>query len=297
MSPASSGSSGSDVKCVAAPTSSTTATADPSSASPTAAAAARSVAARTVRGPGSTEVASAPKHWTCTTGGRRALASSVLGRGVDVEERLQPRVCRGELGVREQGGLVQRQHATPFEQRLRAERAAVEELGDARGQARAIGGGERLGMAPRHRQRHLERRVRPDLAHHAADESRMQQRQVDGADRRHRRAPGRGGQTRRDALQRPAAGHRVVHDLHARRQAGQRLPRGPHHEDGPVDRPGEHPHRSVQQCRPVPLQRCLGAAHPYRAAADEDDAGHEWATVGHPMVVRDCRGRQPVRAG
>ena len=47
----------------------------------------------------------------------------VLGRSVDVEERLQPRVCRGELGVGEQGGLVQRQHATPLEQRLRAERA------------------------------------------------------------------------------------------------------------------------------------------------------------------------------
>ena len=65
MSPASSGSSGSDVECVAAPTSSTNATADPSRASPTAAAAARSVAARTVRGPGSTEVASAPKCERC----------------------------------------------------------------------------------------------------------------------------------------------------------------------------------------------------------------------------------------
>ena len=164
--------------------SSTTATTDPSSTSPTAAAAARSVAARTVRGPGSTRVASAPKHWTCTDRRPAGPGLLVLGRGVDVDAATpaagRPPRARGPRAGRTRPGSARDTARTAS---ARRSVPASSELGDARGQARAVGGGERLGMAARHGQRHVQRRVRPDLPRHAAEESGMQQRQVDGADR------------------------------------------------------------------------------------------------------------------
>ena len=221
----------------------------------------------------------------------------VLGRSVDVDERLQPRVCRGELGSasRAASSSVSTRHRSNSV--CARQRAGVEELGDARGQARAVGGGERLGMAARHRQRHLERRVRPDLPHHAAEERRVQQRQVDGADRA---PPPRARPRRPDPSRCPAAarGRPPGRPRPARAAAGRAAPAPAPAPRGRARRP---PGRRTPTVRCSSVDPChssarLGAAHPYRAAADEDDAGHEWATVGHPMVVRDCRGRQPVRA-
>ena len=276
MSPGSRGSSGSVVRTPVGllpvgDASSTTATTDPLRARPTALAAACSVAARTVRAPWSTPVASAPKHRTDTVGARRPRASWYSAGVLTLTSDSNPGSAAASAGSASSAASSSSLHVAPLEQRLRPQRAGVDERGDPRGEAGAVGGGERLDVAPGHRERDVERRVRSQLAHHAADERGVQVGQVDGADGGHRRVPGRHGQTGGDALQRTAAGHRVVHDLHARWQRGQPLLRRPDHEHGPVDRPGGDPHRALQQRRAVPLEARLGAAHPGGATADEDD--------------------------
>ena len=75
----------------------------------------------------------------------------------------------------------------------------------------------------------------------------------------------------------------------ARGNAGSRCPGARTTNTGPSTARTSDPHRPPQQRRAVPFQARLRGAHADRAAADEDDPGHEWATVGHS----DGRTRPP----
>ena len=113
----------------------------------------------------------------------------------------------------------------------------------------------------------------------------MQERQVGRAHEGHRRALAERGQSRRQTPHRPQPLDRVGHHLDPGRQLGQVLAGRGDDQHRAADGAREQGGRAVQQCRPVPFQGGLGAAHPGGPAAGEDDTGGFREPDHRPMLV------------
>ena len=252
MSPASSGSSGSDVECVAA--ADLLDHRDRRPVEPESHSGCRGTQRGRPHGPRARVHRGRERPEALDLHHRRPTGPGLLvgvGRRVDVDERLQPRVGRGELGVREQGGLVQRQHATPFEQRLRAGTCRC------RGVRRCAGPGScdrRRRATAGHR-----RRATGSATSSAASTwtSRTTRRTKAGCISGRSTAQTAATAARPAAAARPVAmpcsGPRPATGSSTTSTRGGRLgsacPGARTTRTGPSDRPqGEHPHRSVQQC-------------------------------------------------
>jgi len=234
-------------------------TCPPPKSTPAAAAASATVAACTAWGwlwPSGPE-ASTPKHWTVS--GLVPGRSVVIGL-VDVDHRFQRGVERGQHGVVPERGLVQPGHGALLEQEGRPEAVGLDETFGRGGELGAVGGGQRLRVPAGHRQPHVGALVH--RAQHPPDEGGMQERHVGGADEGHVRLVSEGGQAGGQALDRPLALPRVVHQLDVFRQRRQLLAVGADHHDRAAGGPGQDADRAAQQRRPVPLQGRLGRAHP-----------------------------------
>jgi len=119
----------------------------------------------------------------------------------------------------------------------------------------------------------------------------VQERHVGGADERGIGAPAERGEPGGDPLHRALALPGVVDHDGALRQIRQILAAGSHHHDRPFSRACHDADRPAQQRRPVPLQRCLGRAHPRGPAAGQ----HHARGTSHFFMVCITRGREPSR--
>ena len=97
---------------------------------------------------------------------------------------------------------------------------------------------------------------------HPPDEGRVQERHVGGADERDVGAPGQRGQPGGDALQRAFALVRIVGYQATFRQLREILARGTDDDDRPARRTSDNPDRAAEQRGPMPVECCLGGAHP-----------------------------------
>ena len=183
----------------------------------------------------------------------------VLGGLVDVDHRVELGVEGRDERVGPQGRVVEADDPALVEEEGRAEAVGLDEGGHHRRQARAVGGGQRLRVAAGDRQRHVD--LRRQRTEHGADERRVQERQVGGADEGGVGPVDQGGQADRDPLQRAEALARVGRDLDLGRQVGQLLAGRPDHDHGAGDGAGDDRDRPPQQRRAVPVQGRLGRAH------------------------------------
>jgi hypothetical protein len=110
-------------------------------------------------------------------------------------------------------------------------------------------------------------------ADHAPHEGGVQERRIGGGGEGHLGAAVEGAEARGQPLQRPAPLARVLDDLDAAGQGGQRLPGRAHHDDGTVDAARHDPGNAAQQSGPVPLQGRLGRPHAGGTPACEHDSG------------------------
>ena len=195
-------------------------------------------------------------------GGGPGAGRDVIRGSVDVQDRVQVRVERGQHRVPSQRRLIQRLHPALAEEESGPEPVLLDQaLGSAR-ERDAVRGGQRLLVPAGHRQGDIGVFAVFQGAEHPPDEGRVQERQVSRADERNVGAPGQRRQPGGDTLHRASALARIVGDQGAFRQLREVLASGTDDHDRPARRPGHDPDRAAQQRGSMPLKCCLGKAHP-----------------------------------
>ena len=152
--------------------------------------------------------------------GRRPCPGlAVVGRGVDIDDRVEAGIKCRQHRVGAQGGLIQACDQASGEQAGKPQAPGRHQPLRGRGQRRAVGGGQWLRIPPCQWQSHS--RAILHRAQDPPDEGGVQERQVGGADERDLGPPGDRGQPRGNPLQGTQALARVVHDLGLCRQRRQ----------------------------------------------------------------------------
>ena len=251
---------------------------------PTAAAAAPRDAARTGRGPRCPPLGERPEPLDHHLRLRAGQGGRVVVGLVDVDQRVQPRVVPRQLGLGQQRSVVELGDPAVPEQHPRPQVPLTQQLLHQPGQRRPVAGGQRLPVAARHRQHDVHLGI-GESTQHPADQRGVQERQVGRAHEGHRRALAERGQSRRQTPHRSQPLDRVGHHLDPGRQFGQVLAGRGDDQHRPADGAREQGGGAVQQCRSVPFQGGLRAAHPGGPAAGEDDTGGFCEPDHSPMLV------------
>ena len=169
----------------------------------------------------------------------------VVGRLVDVDKGVEAGIECGQHRIGAQGGLIQPRDYALLKEQGQPQVLLRDQVLCGRRQRCAVGGGQRLWVATRHRQ--------PDVgpvlqrAQDPPDEGGMQERQVSSADEGDPGPVSDGRQPGSQPLQRAQPFARVVNDVDARRQGRHSLTWRADHHDRPVGHPRDDANCPPQQ--------------------------------------------------
>ena len=179
-----------------------------------------------------------PEELDGDLGGGPGAGRDVVRGSIDVQDRVQVRVERGQDRISSQRRLIQRFHPALAEEESWPEPVLLDQaLGSCR-ERDAVGGGQRLLVPAGDWQGDIRAFAVLQDAEHPPDEGRVQERHVDGADERDVGAPGQRRQPGGDTLHRALALLRIVGNQGAFRQLRKVLAGSTDDHDRPARRPG-----------------------------------------------------------